>query len=70
MPQESSPSRTPARVVEAPDEQTEDASVELPEVFEAEVASRPSVDPAYGETVRGLSERLRELQRPVNICRF
>jgi uncharacterized protein (TIGR02421 family) len=47
----------------------EDASAELPDAPpEAGVAREPiDVDPDYRATVFGLSERLRELQRPINI---
>jgi uncharacterized protein (TIGR02421 family) len=48
----------------------EDAGSDLPDVVQQAVADRGSpsqVDPAYRETVHALSERLRELQRPIAI---
>jgi uncharacterized protein (TIGR02421 family) len=52
---------------EAGVEQAEDASVDLPDAVEAPPAQRPSLDSAYRETIHALSERLRALQRPINI---
>jgi uncharacterized protein (TIGR02421 family) len=61
------PARVPMPGAAAHEEPTEDASSDLPEPFEAATAPRPSVDPAYREVIHGLSERLRDLQRPINI---
>lgn len=51
------------------DEADEDAWSELPEALVAVVQQQAArdVDPGYRQTVYELSERLRELQRPINI---
>jgi uncharacterized protein (TIGR02421 family) len=61
------PAGTPDPLLDAGIEQSEDATVDLPDASEAATASRPIVDPAYRATIHGLSERLRALQRPINI---
>lgn len=61
--------RTRSASLEAESDLEEEAWSELPEALVAVLEQRAAreVDPGYRETVFSLSERLRQLQRPINI---
>jgi uncharacterized protein (TIGR02421 family) len=63
------PAREPGEGAEGDGEGDEEAWSELPEALAAVVEQQAAreVDPVYRQTVFELSERLRELQRPINI---
>ncbi|MFA9431612.1 flavohemoglobin expression-modulating QEGLA motif protein [Egicoccus sp. AB-alg2] len=54
--------------IPASGDEHEDATSDVPEVARVlDLRPPPEVDPAYRATVRDLAERLRQLQRPINV---